>query len=62
MRVDRRGGQVLAALALLYTAQGIPFGLAAEYLPVVLREMGYSRTFIASVFWLQLPWQLKVLN
>ncbi|MDO9016272.1 MAG: hypothetical protein Q8S73_10060 [Deltaproteobacteria bacterium] len=61
MRVDRRGAQVLAALALLYTAQGIPFGLAAEYLPVVLREMGYSRTFIASVFWLQLPWQLKVL-
>lgn len=61
MRVDPRTRHVLAALALLYTAQGIPFGFAAEYLPVVLREMGYSRTFIASLFWLQLPWQLKPL-
>ena len=61
MRVDPRTRHVLTALALLYTAQGIPFGFAAEYLPVVLREMGYSRTFIASMFWLQLPWQLKPL-
>lgn len=61
MPVDRRTRNVLAALALLYTAQGIPFGFAAEYLPVVLREMGYSRTQIASLFWLQLPWQLKAL-
>ena len=61
MRVDPRTRRVLAALALLYTAQGIPFGFAAEYLPVVLREMGYSRTHIASLFWLQLPWQLKAL-
>jgi hypothetical protein len=43
------------------TAQGVPFGFAAEYLPVVLREMGYSRTQIAALFWLQLPWQLKPL-
>lgn len=48
-------------LALLYTAQGIPFGFAAEYLPVVLRERGYTMTQIALVAWLQLPWQLKVL-
>lgn len=61
MRADPRARPVLAALALLYTAQGIPFGLAAEYLPVVLRELGHSRTFIASLFWLQLPWQLKPL-
>lgn len=52
---------VLATLALLYTAQGVPFGLASEYLPVVLRQAHYSRTQIAAVFWLQLPWQLKVL-
>src|SRR5260221_335973 len=51
---------VVAALALLYTAQGIPFGFATEYLPVVLREQGYSYAGIAALGWLQLPWQLKV--
>lgn len=61
MRVDPRTRRVLVALALLYTAQGVPFGFAAEYLPVVLRQMGRSRTEIASLFWLQLPWQLKAL-
>ena len=61
MRADPRARRVLGALALLYTAQGVPFGFAAEYLPVVLREMGHSRTHIASLFWLQLPWQLKAL-
>lgn len=53
--------RVLLALALLYTAQGVPFGLAAEYLPVVLREAKVSYTTIAAVGWLQLPWQLKPL-
>ena len=48
------------ALAFLYTAQGIPFGFATEYLPVVLREQGYSYAGIAALSWLQLPWQLKV--
>ena len=52
---------VLVALAFLYTAQGIPFGFATEYLPVVLREQGYSYAGIAALSWLQLPWQLKVL-
>ncbi|MFO0757047.1 MAG: MFS transporter [Byssovorax sp.] len=52
---------LLATLGLLYTTQGIPFGLASEYLPVVLRQAGLSRTQIALTFWLQLPWQLKVL-
>lgn len=51
---------VIVALAFLYTAQGIPFGFATEYLPVVLREEGYSYAKIAALFWLQLPWQLKV--
>lgn len=51
----------MLALAFLYTAQGIPFGFATEYLPVVLREQGYSYAGIAALSWLQLPWQLKVL-
>lgn len=52
---------VLGALALLYAAQGVPFGFAAEYLPVVLREAGLSRAAVAATGWLQLPWQLKFL-
>ncbi len=52
---------VVVALAMLYTAQGIPFGFATEYLPVVLREQGYTYAGIAALSWLQLPWQLKVL-
>lgn len=52
---------VTLALALLYLAQGVPFGFATEYLPVVLREQGYSYAAIAALAWLQLPWQLKVL-
>jgi hypothetical protein len=52
---------LLAVLGLLYWAQGVPYGLAAEYMPVVLRKAGYSQTAIAALFWLQLPWQLKVL-
>ncbi len=52
---------MLAALSLLYAAQGVPFGFAAEYLPVVLRQVGLSRSAIAMFGWLQLPWQLKAL-
>ena len=52
---------IIALLSFLYTAQGIPFGFATEYLPVVLREQGYSYAGIAALSWLQLPWQLKVL-
>jgi len=58
--VRRNAPAILGALALLYMAQGIPFGFAAEYLPVVLRQSGYSMTAIAALSWLQLPWQLKV--
>ncbi|MFO0629496.1 MAG: hypothetical protein U0325_28225 [Polyangiales bacterium] len=58
---DRRRAGVVAALSLLYAAQGIPFGFAAEFLPVVLREGGASRTLIAVTGWLQAPWQLKIL-
>src|SRR6186713_717852 len=57
----RRPGTIVIALSALYMAQGIPFGFATEYLPVVLREQGYSYAGIAALSWLQLPWQLKVL-
>jgi predicted MFS family arabinose efflux permease len=50
----------MVALGSLYMAQGIPFGFATEYLPVVLRESGMSYAGIAALSWLQLPWQLKV--
>ncbi len=52
---------VLGSLALLYVAQGVPFGLAVEYLPVLLAQAHFTRTQIAWVAWLQFPWQLKVL-
>lgn len=61
MVAKRRPLVGIAALGLLYTAQGIPFGFATEYLPVVLREQGFSYAAIAALSWLQLPWQLKVL-
>ncbi|MDF2692630.1 MAG: AmpG protein [Labilithrix sp.] len=56
----RRRNGILAALGALYLAQGIPFGFATEYLPVVLRESGMSYVGIAALSWLQLPWQLKI--
>jgi MFS transporter, PAT family, beta-lactamase induction signal transducer AmpG len=59
--VQKKTPSVLFALLALYAAQGIPFGIAAEYLPVVMRSEHYSQTAIAAAAWLQLPWQLKVL-
>jgi PAT family beta-lactamase induction signal transducer AmpG len=54
---DRR---TLFALSLLYAAQGVPYGFASDYMPVALRQSGYSLGLIAAVSWLQLPWQLKI--
>ena len=51
---------IVGALGALYMAQGVPFGFATEYLPVVLRESGMSYVGIAALSWLQLPWQLKI--
>jgi len=59
--LKKRPYAILAALSLLYAAQGVPYGFASEYLPVVLRQSGYSMGAIAAVGWLQLPWQLKVI-
>jgi predicted MFS family arabinose efflux permease len=56
----RSSGALVLSLALLYAAQGVPFGLAADYLPVALRAAGYSLLQIGAVQWLQLPWQLKI--
>jgi hypothetical protein len=36
---SRKTGPVLVALAFLYTGQGIPFGFATEYLPVVVSAL-----------------------
>jgi hypothetical protein len=43
-KIVSRRGTLLAALAALYVAQGVPFGFATEYLPVVLRKAHYSMT------------------
>lgn len=53
--------RVLAGFGALYFAQGIPLGIAAEYLPVTLRQNHASYSFVAALGWLQLPWALKVL-
>ncbi len=55
-----RPGKLLG-LGALYFAQGVPLGVAAEYLPVALRQSHASYSLIAAVSWLQLPWTLKVL-
>ena len=52
---------MLAGFGALYFAQGIPLGIAAEYLPLLLRENHASYSVLAAVGWLQLPWTLKVL-
>jgi PAT family beta-lactamase induction signal transducer AmpG len=60
-RRRKSGGRILFALSLLYAAQGVPYGFASDYMPVALRQAGYSLGLIAAVSWLQLPWQLKVI-
>lgn len=58
---DGGGASKLVGLGALYLAQGVPLGIAAEYLPVALRQSHASYSLIAAVSWLQLPWALKVL-
>ena len=59
--MDSKSNRTLVALALLYSAQGVPYGFASDYMPVALRQEDYSLGLIAAVSWLQLPWQLKVI-
>nr|WP_298170519.1 MFS transporter [uncultured Pseudomonas sp.] len=51
----------LVLLASLYCAQGLPSGLIAHSLPVLLREHGVDLALIGLLKLLALPWLLKVL-
>ena len=51
----------LVLLASLYCAQGLPSGLIAHALPVLLREQGVDLALIGLLKLLALPWLLKVL-
>lgn len=53
--------KTFAILALLYFAQGLPFGFQATALPMLLRERGTSLTAIGFAGLLSLPWALKAL-
>src|ERR1700690_995700 len=59
-RRDASSARTLFALSLLYAAQGVPFGFASDYMPVALRQSGYSMGLIAAGSWLQIPWQMKI--
>lgn len=51
----------LVLLASLYCAQGLPSGLIAHALPVLLRQHGVDLALIGLLKLLALPWLLKVL-
>jgi MFS family permease len=48
-------------LATLYCAQGLPSGLLAHSLPVLLRQHGVDLAYLGLLKLLALPWMLKVL-
>lgn len=52
---------VLVLLASLYCAQGLPSGLVAHAMPVLLRQHGVDLAWIGLLKLLALPWLLKVL-
>lgn len=53
--------QKYVLLTALYFAQGVPFGLFVQVVPVILREADYSLEFIGLTSLLALPWGLKFL-
>lgn len=57
----RPAGATLVLLASLYCAQGLPSGLIAHALPVLLRQHGVDLAVIGLLKLLALPWLLKVL-
>ncbi len=59
--VPRPTAATLLLLASLYCAQGLPSGLIAHALPVLLREQGVDLALIGLLKLLALPWLLKVL-
>ncbi|HSC83450.1 MAG TPA: MFS transporter [Pseudomonas sp.] len=58
---DRPDNATLLLLASLYCAQGLPSGLVAHSLPVLLRQHGVDLGLIGLLKLLALPWLLKVL-
>jgi MFS transporter, PAT family, beta-lactamase induction signal transducer AmpG len=48
-------------ISLFYFAQGMPFGIFLDVLPVYFRDHGVSLTDIGLMWYLTLPWTLKVL-
>lgn len=58
---SRPGNATLILLASLYCAQGLPSGLLAHSLPVLLRQHGVDLALIGLLKLLALPWLLKVL-
>src|ERR1700752_1384193 len=50
----------LAWISLLYFAQGFPFGIVVDNLPVYFRAHGVSLTEIGLLQVLGMPWTLKV--
>ena len=53
------GWRLFGLLSALYFAQGLPSGLIAKALPVLLREQGVSLSVIGFTSALALPWALK---
>ena len=51
----------IVLLTALYCAQGLPSGLMAHSLPVLMRQHGVDLTMIGLLKLLALPWMLKVL-
>ncbi|WP_339526776.1 MFS transporter [Pseudomonas sp. EA_35y_Pfl2_R111] len=58
---SRPANATLILLASLYCAQGLPSGLLAHSLPVLLRQHGVDLALIGLLKLLALPWLLKVL-
>ncbi|MDP3816116.1 MFS transporter [Pseudomonas sp.] len=58
---SRPANASLILLASLYCAQGLPSGLLAHSLPVLLRQHGVDLALIGLLKLLALPWLLKVL-
>ena len=64
----KRGGALtmklskkLAWISILYFAEGLPLGIFYDVLPVYFRQQQVSLDTIGSMFFLTLPWSIKVL-
>ena len=57
--MSRETARRVGVLACLYVAQGLPFGLFTQALPVMMRQAGHSLEAIGLSNLLALPWALK---